>query len=424
LDAPVAIRSLKRFAAEWFFTHIGPKRKPYPVTRKEKIAVVGAGPAGLTCAYFLSKMGYQTRVFEAQAIGGGMLGIAVPEFRLPRKVIEDEIEYIQNCGVEISYNSPIDVKHTVNDLLAEGYGAVFIAPGAQASIRTGIPGEDETLIGLYYGLRFLSHIRTGRNIQLSGKVLVIGGGNVAIDAARTALRVGASDVQLFYRRTREEMPAWQKDVEEALEEKIVLNFHWAPKRILQKDRKITGMEFVRSRTVYDDDGRARLSVDETSIRTVDADAVIIAIGQAPDASFLSRDSQIERSLWGSLEVDKNKLSTNIPGIFSGGDFITGPSTVIQAIASGRRAAIAIDKYLQGDQGRVEIFDEKTATPSAAGLALDDEAAKDQRRVGVDFEHPQDRIKDFREVEKGYAVNKDAAREANRCLRCDLERERR
>jgi NADH-quinone oxidoreductase subunit F len=424
LDAPVAIRSLKRFASEWFFNHIGPQRKPYPVTKKEKIAVVGAGPAGLTCAYFLSKMGYQTRVFEAQAIGGGMLGIAVPEFRLPRKVIEDEIEYIKNCGVEISYNSPIDVNHTVNDLLGEGYGAVFIAPGAQASIRTGIPGEDETLIGLYYGLRFLSHIRTGRNIQLAGKALVIGGGNVAIDAARTALRVGASDVQIFYRRTREEMPAWQKDVDEALEEGIVLNFHWAPKRILQKDRKITGMEFIRSRTVYDDDGRARLSVDEKSIQAVDADAVIIAIGQAPDSSFLSRDSQIERSLWGSLEVDKNKLSTNIPGIFSGGDFITGPSTVIQAIASGRRAAIAIDKYLQGDKSRVEIFDEKTGTPSAAGLALDDGAAKDQQRVGVDFEHPQDRIKDFREVEKGYAYNKDAAREAKRCLRCDLERERR
>jgi NADH-quinone oxidoreductase subunit F len=424
LDAPVAIRSLKRFASEWFFKNRGPKRKPYPVTKKEKIAVVGAGPAGLTCAYFLSKMGYQTRVFEAQAIGGGMLGIAVPEFRLPRQVIEDEIEFIKNCGVEISYNSPIDVNHTVNDLLAEGYSAVFIAPGAQASIRTGIPGEDETLVGLYYGLRFLSYVRTGGNIQLTGKVLVIGGGNVAIDAARTALRVGASDVQIFYRRTREEMPAWQKDVEEALEEGIVLNFHWAPKQILQKDRKITGMEFIRSRTVYDDDGRARLSVDEKTIQTVDADAVIIAIGQAPDASFLSRDSQIERSLWGSLEVDKNKLSTNIPGIFSGGDFITGPSTVIQAIASGRRAAIAIDKYLQGDQSRVEIFDEKTETPLAAGLALEDEAGKDQQRVGVDFEHPQDRIKDFREVEKGYAFNEDAAREAKRCLRCDLERERR
>ncbi|MEW6671591.1 MAG: FAD-dependent oxidoreductase [Thermodesulfobacteriota bacterium] len=424
LDAPVAIRSLKRFASEWFFKNIGPKRKPYPVTKKEKVAVVGAGPAGLTCAYFLSKMGYQTRVFEAQAIGGGMLGIAVPEFRLPRKVIEDEIEYIKNCGVDIVYNAPIDVNHTVNDLLGEGYGAVFIAPGAQASIRTGIPGEDEKLTGLYYGLRFLTEVRTGRDIRLAGKVLVVGGGNVAIDAARTALRVGAADVQIFYRRTREEMPAWQKDVEEALEEGIVLNLHWAPKQILQNDRKIIGMEFVRSRTVYDDDGRARLSVDPESLQTVAADAVIIAIGQAPDASFLSRDSQIERSLWGSLEVDRNKLATNIPGIFSGGDFITGPTTAIQAIASGRRAAIAIDKYLLGDKSRVEIIDEKTGRPSSAGLALEDESAKDQQRIDVGIEDPHDRIKDFREVEKGYASDREAAREAKRCLRCDLERERR
>lgn len=423
LDAPVAIRSLKRFASEWFFKNIGLKRKPYPVTKKEKVAVVGAGPAGLTCAYFLSKMGYKTRVFEAQPIGGGMLNIAIPEFRLPRKVIEDEIEYIKNCGVEISYNSPIDVNHTVNDLLGEGYGAVFIAPGAQASIRTGIPGEDETLKGLYYGLRFLSDVRTGSSIQLTGKVLVVGGGNVAIDSARTALRVGASDVQIFYRRTREEMPAWQKEVEEALEEGIVLNLHWAPKQIRQEDGKIFGMEFIRSRTVYDDDGRSRLSLDEASIQAVDADTVIIAIGQAPDASFLSKDSQIERSLWGSLEVDKNKLATNIPGIFSGGDFITGPSTVIQSIASGRRAAIAIDKYLQGDKSRVEIFDEKTETPTRAGLALEDETAKDQQRIDVDYEDPQARIKDFREVEKGYAFDEDAAREARRCLRCDLERER-
>jgi NADH-quinone oxidoreductase subunit F len=157
---------------------------------------------------------------------------------------------------------------------------------------------------------------------------------------------------------------------------------------------------------------------------VAADAVIISIGQAPDASFLSKDSQIERSLWGSLEVDINTLATNIPGIFSGGDFITGPSTVIQAIASGRRAAIAVHKFLQGDRGRVEIPDEKTAMSSKAGLALEDETAKDQPRVHVGLESPQERVKDFREVEKGYAVDAEAHREAKRCLRCDLERERR
>jgi len=423
LDSPVAIRALKRFASEWYFANIGPKHEPFPVTRKQKVAIVGAGPAGLTCAYFLAKMGYQTTVFESQAVGGGMLGIAVPEFRLPHKVIEEEIEYIKNCGVEILYNSPVDATHTVNDLLSEGYNSVFIAPGAQASMRSGIVGEDEKVDGIYYGLRFLSDIRTGKKIPLKGKVIVIGGGNVAIDAARTALRMGATDVQIFYRRSKEEMPAWEKDIEEAIDEGIGLNLHWSPKRILHRQGKVAGMEFVRSQTIYDENGRARVGVDEEAVQVVDADVVIMSIGQAPDASFLSKDSQIERSLWGSLDVDPNTLATNIQGIFSGGDFITGPSTVIQAIASGRRAAIAINKYLEGDSSRIEILDEKSAMESKAGLALDDEAAKDMPRVDLEIERPEDRIKDFREVEKGYAGSKEAHREATRCLRCDLEKER-
>jgi NADH-quinone oxidoreductase subunit F len=235
--------------------------------------------------------------------------------------------------------------------------------------------------------------------------------------------MGAADVQIFYRRSREEMPAWEKDIEEALDEGIGLNLQWAPKQILQREGNVSGMEFLRSQTIYDQDGRARVGVDEETVQVVDADAVIMSIGQAPDASFLSKDSQIERSLWGSLEVDPNKLATNIQGIFSGGDFITGPSTVIQAIASGRRAAIAINKYLQGDSSRVEILDEKTTMESKAGLALDDETAKDQPRVDLELESPDDRIRDFREVEKGYSGSREAHREAKRCLRCDLEAER-
>jgi NADH-quinone oxidoreductase subunit F len=242
-----------------------------------------------------------------------------------------------------------------------------------------------------------------------------------VDAARTALRVGADDVQILYRRTRTEMPAWHKDVEEALEEGIILECQWAPKEILRQDGRVTGMAFVQSKTVYDADGRSSLSVDEQSTRIVDADTVIIAIGQAPDISFLSRDSQIERSLWGSLEVNENTLATNIPGIFSGGDFITGPSTVIKAIASGRRAALAIHKYLAGDASRVNIVDEKTAHDSDAGLALEQKTPEDQPRVPVSFEAAAERVKDFREVEKGF--NKEQAhQEAQRCLRCDLEKE--
>ena len=422
LDDPVAIRSLKRFASDWYFDHIGPAREPFPVTRSEKVAVVGAGPAGLTCAYFLAKMGYGLTVYEAQGIAGGMLGITVPEFRLPREVIQQEVDYIESCGVEICYNSPIDTRHTVNDLMEEGYSSVFIAAGAQASKRIGIPGEEEGLSGLYYGLQFLSDIKIGKEIKLKGKVIVIGGGNVAFDVARTALRIGAEDVQIFYRRTKEEMPAWEKDIEEALEEGIIINPLWAPKQIIRKDGRVAGMEFVRSRTVFDENGRSHLSVDEASTRTAEVDTVIISVGQAPDIAFLSKDSQLERALWGSLEVDENSLATNIHGIFGGGDFTTGPSTVIKAIASGRRAAIAIDKYIQGDKGRIDITDEKTSMQEDMGLALDDETTEERPRIDTEMESPEERVKDFREVEKGFS-EKQAHREAMRCLRCDLERER-
>ena len=419
LDEPVAIRSLKRFASDWYFDHIGKPKEPFPVTKDQKVAVVGAGPAGLTCAYFLAKMGYRVTVFESQSVAGGMLGITIPEFRLPRKVIQEEVAYIESCGVEIRYNSPIDAQHTVNDLLEEGYHSVFIGAGAQASKRINIPGEEEGLVGLHYGLQFLTDIRSGKEIQLKGKVVVLGGGNVAIDVARTALRVGAQDVQIFYRRTKEEMPAWEKDIEEAVEEGIVINPLWAPKQIIHHGGTITGIEFMRSMTVFDEEGHSSLSVNEEVTQMVKAETIIISIGQAPDISFLSKDSQLERALWGSLVVDENTLSTNISGVFAGGDFTTGPSIVINAIASGRRAALAIDKYLKGEKGRVEIVDEKTAMKEDIGLALDEETEEERPRIKIQLEKPEERVRDFREVEKGF-TKEEAYLEAMRCLRCDLE----
>jgi len=423
LDDPVAIRALKRFASDWYFDHIGVAEKPFPVINDQKVAVVGAGPAGLTCGYYLAKMGYDVTVFEAHPVGGGMLGITVPEFRLPRSVIEQEIDYIKSCGVNIRYNSPVDATHTVNDLLKEGYSAVFIAAGAQSSLRMGIQGEEEGIEGLYHGLQFLIDIRTGKEIPLKGRVIVIGGGNVAIDTARTALRLGAQDVQIFYRRTIAEMPAWEKDIEEAIEEGVVINPLWAPKRIIHREGQVTGAEFARSKTVFDPQGGSRLSVDEESTQLVETDTVIVSIGQAPDVSFLSKDGQLERALWGSLKVDENNLSTNIDGIFAGGDFTTGPSTVIRAIASGRRAALAIDKYLQGEKGRIEILDEKTKMEEKIGLALDEETTEEKPRIKLEIVKPEVRIKDFREVETGFSEEQ-AHLEAMRCLRCDLEKDRR
>jgi len=421
LDQPVAIRALKRVASDWYFENIGPGREPFPVTREEKIAIVGAGPAGLTCAYFLAKMGYKTTVFEAQSVAGGMLGIAVPEFRLPRQVIEEEIQYVENCGVEIRYNSPIDAKHTFNDLLNEGYSAVFIAAGAQASKQMGIPGEEEDLEGIYYGLDFLSKIRMGKEVPLSGKTVVIGGGNVAADVARTALRSGAQDVQLFCLEPRDEMPAWEKDVEEAIDEGIVINPEASPSRIIQKDGRVTGIEFTHCVCVFDDEGCFNPTCDLEDTHLVEADNIIISIGQAADMSFLSADSQLERELWGALVINTNTLATNVPGVFAGGDFTTGPTFVIRAISSGRRAAIAINKYLTGDDSPVYIPDKKSIRHTTTKLALEEESTEDKPRIDAKFEDAKERVCDFREVEKGF-TEEEACREATRCLRCDLEKE--
>jgi len=421
LDDPVAIRSLKRFASDWHFENTGPDREPFAVTKKETVAVVGAGPAGLTCAYFLAQTGYETHVFEAQSIAGGMLGIAVPEFRLPRQVIEEEIEYIENAGVQIHYNSPIDANRTVNDLMKEGFSAVFIAAGAQASKRIGIPGEEEGTDGLLYGLQFLSEVRTGKNIALSGRTVVIGGGNVALDVARTALRAGSEHVQLFCLESRDEMPAWEKDIIEAMDEGVIINPAWSPDAIFSEQGRITGIRFSRCLAVFDQEGRFNPECDLEDYQFIETDNIIISIGQAPDMSFLPEDSQLERALWGSLAVDENSLATNVPGVFAGGDFTTGPTYVIRAIASGRRAALAIDKYLAGDQARVYMPDEKTRRQQRTGLALDEDSGEEKRRAAVAFEHPDERIRDFREVEQGFSES-EAHFEARRCLRCDLEKE--
>ena len=423
LDEPVAIRSLKRFASDWYFEHIGRAEEPFPVKREQKVAVVGAGPSGLTCAYFLAKSGYRVTVFEAQPVAGGMLGITVPEFRLPREVIQEEVDYIESCGVEIRYDSPIDAYHTVNDLMREGYDAVFIAAGAQASKRIGVPGEEEGLDGLHYGLEFLSQAKTDRKIAVEGKVVVIGGGNVAIDVARTALRVGAEDVQLFCLEPRDEMLAWEKEVREAIDEGIVINPSWGPRQIIHKDGRVSGLEFVKCISVFDEEGRFNPIFDDEFTQAVETHNIIISIGQAPDMSFLTKDGQLERALWGALVVDENTLSTNIPGIFAGGDFTTGPTYVIRAIASGRRAAIAIERYLQGETGRIRIIDEKTEAVEDTGLALDEETTEEKPRIEIQLEKPEERVRDFREVEKGF-TREEAHREAMRCLRCDLEKDRR
>jgi len=300
LDEPVAIRALKRFAADWYFDHVNelPEPKLFPKTHSQKVAVVGSGPCGLSCAYFLAQMGYPVTAFESLPIGGGMLSVAIPDFRLPRDVIEKEIDYIAKRGVEIRYNTPINVNFTIEDLRKGGFQAIFIAAGAQRSQRIGIPGELEDLEGFYYGLRFLRDVKVGKSVKIGRRVAVIGGGNVALDASRTSLRLGADEVSIFYRRSREEMPVTEVEYDEALAEGIKLNFLVSPTRVVSDNWKVAGLQCTHMKLGEPDaSGRRRPMPVPDSEFLAPADTVIAAVGQAPDLSFLPPDSALERTRW-------------------------------------------------------------------------------------------------------------------------------
>ncbi len=423
LDEPVDIRALKRFAADWYFDHASelPEPVPFPKTKSQKIAVVGAGPCGLSCAYFLAKMGYPTTIFEVLPIGGGMLSVAIPDFRLSREVIEKEIEYIIKCGVEIKFDTPINVNFTVEDIRRSGFEAIFIAAGAQRSQRIGIPGEIEDLEGFYHGLRFLRDVKVGKPVRIGRRVAVIGGGNVALDASRTSLRLGADEVDIFYRRSREEMLVTEVEYNEALAEGVRINFLVSPTRIVSDKWKVTGLQCIRMRLAEPDaSGRRRPIPIPGSEFFVEADTVIAAVGQAPDLSFLPPDSALERTRWERLVVDENRLATNLPGVFAGGDFVSGPGMVIDAIAAGRRAAIAIEKYLRGDTSRVEIYDLKPSAIEEVISKEEEETWEPQFRPEMTRLPIEERKRSFKETELGFSEEK-AGQEAKRCLRCDLER---
>jgi len=423
LDDPVDIRTLKRFVADWYFANATGPPEPFPQKESRRVAVVGAGPTGLSCAYFLAKAGYPVTVFEALPVGGGMLSVALPEFRLPRSVIQEEIDYIAAKGVDIRYNTPVNANFTVEDIRRSGYDAVFIAAGAQRSQRIGIPGELEDVEGLYYGLRFLRDVKTGREARVGNRVAVIGGGNVALDSARTALRLGAEEVNIYYRRSRAEMPVSEIEYDEAVEEGVNVNFLASPTRIVTEGWKAVGLQCTRMSLGQPDAGGRRRPVPIVGSEFfVEADTVIAAVGQAPDLSFLPPDSSLERTRWETLVVNDNTLSTNLPGIFAGGDFVSGPGMVIEAIAAGRRGAAAIEKYLKGDTSRVELYDLKGSAAReliAPDLEEEEETWEAKQRLPINKLSPEARKTSFMEIELGLSEER-AREEARRCLRCDLE----
>jgi len=310
-------------------------------SHEEKIAIVGSGPAGLTAAYELIQKGYPITVFESFPEAGGMLRKCIPDFRLPRDTVDAEIEYLKSLGVKIKTNTTIGKDLTIKDLFHQGYKAVFIAIGTQKSRKLGIKGEN--LKGIFHAVEFLTQANLGKEVKIGDKVMVIGGGGVAIDVAMMALRLGAKEVQLVCLESREEMPSHEPEIQEALDEGIIFNVSWGPKRFLRNGDKAVGIELIRCTSVFDEDGRFNPSFDETVTKTIETDSVIVAIGQASDLSALGEEIETFR---GRVIVDPMTMETSMPGVFAGGEAVLGPATVVEAIICGKRAATSIENYLK------------------------------------------------------------------------------
>jgi NADPH-dependent glutamate synthase beta subunit-like oxidoreductase/2,4-dienoyl-CoA reductase-like NADH-dependent reductase (Old Yellow Enzyme family) len=414
LDEPIAINALKRFVVDMVTSKRGRKAvTPAPRIWAERVAVIGSGPAGLTAAFNLVKLGYGVTIFEALPVPGGMLSVGIPEYRLPKHEVQVEIEDIQKCGFEMKLNSPIGKEGlTIDTLWQQGYKAIFVATGAHKSLSMGVPGED--MKGVFHGIALLKDANLGKTVKLGEKVVIIGGGNVAIDAARTALRLGSKDVRIIYRRSKDEMPAYREEVEAAEAEGANIQYRAAPVRVVGKDGTVTGLECIKTELGEPDaSGRKRPVPVKGSEFVIKADAVISAVGEVPDTSFLDT-KKFDIAAEGTIKVKAQSLETNVNGVFAGGDVVSGPATVIEAIAVARKAAVAIDRYLRGQDLEYE-----EQLPQTIGIEEVETALfKKRRRQKMPALAPRKKIQSFKEVETGF-TELAALSEADRCLQCGM-----
>lgn len=347
IDEPIAIDEIKKFIAD---QELDSDKRFIPERRHEygkKIGIVGAGPAGLSCAYYLAIDGYKVTVFEKEDKLGGMLTLGIPSFRLEKDIVEAEIDILKEMGVEFKTGVEVGKDITLDDLRKDGYEGFYLAIGAQGGRKLGIEGEDAD--GVITGVEFLRNVNLGKDVKLPKRAIVIGGGNVAIDVARTASRTGATDVNMFCLESREEMPALVEEIEETLEEGITIGNGWGPKRIVVENGKVTGVEFKKCTSVFNSDGRFAPEYDENDTMIVETDVVLLSIGQSIEWGSLLDGSKVELNRNNTAKADGLTYQTAEKDVFVGGDAFTGPKFAINAIAAGKEAAISLHRFVQPGQ---------------------------------------------------------------------------
>jgi formate dehydrogenase beta subunit len=421
IDESLSIKSLKRFAADY---ELEKGKRPHieagPTKSGKKVAVLGAGPAGLSCAYYLAQMGHGVTLYERLGEPGGMAAVGIPDYRLPRDILGGEADLVGDLGVEIKYNTVVGKDVSFSDILGQ-FDAVFIGVGAHNSSPSGMGGEDQGYQGFITGVKYLLDINMGKDPYPEGKkVVVFGGGNVAMDCVRSSFRVGKSDVNLVYRRTKAEMPADPVEVHDAEEEGV--NFHYLcnPTKVIAKDGKVVALELIRMELGEPDkSGRRRPVPVPGSEFVIETDIVVPAIGQAVNLSFLNEEDGIQLTKWNTLLVDQDTFQTSQPKVFSAGDCETGPDVLVRACGNGKRAAWRIDQFLRGEKPvslEKEKFNDLFSKVKVYQKDEDIGIAGGELRLPLRMLDPKVRKLTFEEVEEGYRVD-EAVKEAMRCLRC-------
>ncbi len=419
IGEPIAIRALKRYVLDWAREKGLDAPERLPVTRPEKVAIVGAGPSGLAAGYELIKKGFAVRILESLPVAGGMLRVTIPDHRLPKERLQDDLDYLVSCGLSIKTNMTLGKDFSLDDLFRQGYKAVYLATGAHKPLEMGVPGEEAE--GVLQALEYLKDHHLGIPVSLGARVAVIGGGNSAVDAARVAFRdKRVKEATILYRRTRREMPAYPEEIEAGLEEGIRIEYLTAPVRIRTRDGRVVGVECIRMKLgEKDSSGRARPVPIPGSEFQVPADTLILAISERAYTPYLRESDGLTLSPeWGTIIVDPASMATTRPGVFAGGDVVSGPSSVVEAMAAGKAAARSIEAYLEG-RPFVRVNEVTRPACYVEPVKLTEEEAQNTKRARMPHLPRGKRRSGHDEIELGF-TGELALKEARRCLRCELE----